>query len=157
MSLEAYIWAGNLRLDECDGTAFRVLLKYADRADKYGRTAWYKASDLAEELGCHRSTIQRAIAELLAAGLMSKGDQRFVAHIPANYRPVVYDLETPAKKMQDALGAGVASAHTCTDQVSQPCYAGVASGATHKNRNEPSYQDSPSHPSLVTARESEGQ
>lgn len=105
MSLEAYIWAGNLRLDECDGTAFRVLLKYADRVDPYGRTAWYTAAALAADLGCSVSTIRRAIRELINAGLMSPGDQRFVQHIPANYRPIVYDLETPAKKMQDAIEA----------------------------------------------------
>lgn len=105
MSLEAYIWAGNLRLDECDGTPFRVLLKYADRVDRYGRTAWYSASDLAEELGCSVSTIRRATRELVQTGLISRGDQRFVHHIPANYRPIVYDLETPAKKMQDAIEA----------------------------------------------------
>lgn len=103
MSLEAYIWAGSLRLDECDGTPFRVLLKYADRVDKYGRGAWFTAADLAEELGCSVSTIRRAIRELVDTGLMSRGDQRYVQHIPANYRPVVYDLETPAKKMQDAI------------------------------------------------------
>lgn len=103
MSLEAYIWAGNLRLDECDGAAFRVLLKYADRVDPYGRTAWYTAATLADDLGCSVSTIRRAIRELVEAGLMSRGDQRYVQHIPANYRPIVYDLETPAKQMQDAL------------------------------------------------------
>lgn len=105
MSLEAYIWAGNLRLDECDGTAFRVLLKYADRVDQYGRTAWYTASDLASDLGCSVSTIRRAVRELVESGLMSRGDQRYVQHIPANYRPIVYDLETPAKKMQEAIAA----------------------------------------------------
>lgn len=153
MSLEAYVWVANLRIDECSGTAFRVLLKYADRADKYGRTAWYKASDLAVDLGCHRSTIQRAIAELVELGLISKGDQRYVQHIPAQYRPVVYDLETPVKRMQDAR-PDVAIENTCSvTDVAKLCDADVASGATHRTVNEPFYQDSISHPSLVSARE----
>jgi DNA-binding IclR family transcriptional regulator len=154
MSLEAYIWAGSLRVDECDGIAFRVLLKYADRCDQYGRTAWYRASELAEDLGCSRSSIQRATKELIALGLMSKGDQRFVSHIPANYRPIVYDLETPAKRMQDAVRAGVPSLDTCTDQVSHGCTPGVSSGDTHRTVTNPSTKTSQHHPSLVTAHES---
>lgn len=156
MSLEAYVWVANLRIDECSGTAFRVLLKYADRADKYGRTAWYKASDLALDLGCHRSTVQRAIAELLDLGLMSKGDQRYVQHIPGQYRPVVYDLETPAKRMQDAR-PDVAYENTCDEAgVAELRDTDGASDATHRTVNEPSYQDSFSHPALVSARESGG-
>lgn len=106
MSLEAYIWAGNLPIGACSGTAFRVLLKYADRVDQYGRTAWYTAAGLAEDLECSDRTVRRAVKELIDVGLMSLGDQRFVQHIPANYRPIVYDLETPAKKMQDWLSRG---------------------------------------------------
>lgn len=102
MSLEAYIWACDLRLDECSATSFRVLLKYADRADRFGYTAWRSVSDMADELGCSTRTIQRAIRELEEKGLMSRGDQRYVQHIRADRRPVVYDVETPAKKMRDA-------------------------------------------------------
>ena len=36
MSLEAYIWAASLPLSACNGTAFRVLLQLADRADPHG-------------------------------------------------------------------------------------------------------------------------
>lgn len=106
MSLEAYIWAGSLPISACSGTAFRVLLKYADRVDQYGRAAWYTASGLAEDLECSDRTVRRAIKELIESGLMSVGDQRFVKHIPRNYRPIVYDLETPAKKMQDWMSRG---------------------------------------------------
>lgn len=106
MSLEAYIWAGSLPIGSCSGAAFRVLLKYADRVDQYGRTAWYPASKLAAELECSDRTVRRAIKELVDLGLMSVGDQGFVSHIPANYRPIVYDLETPAKQMQDYLARG---------------------------------------------------
>lgn len=106
MSLEAYIWAGSLPIGVCSGAAFRVLLKYADRVDQYGRSAWYTAAGLADELQCSDRTIRRAVRELMDIGLMSLGDQRYVAHIPANYRPIVYDLETPAKQMQDYLSRG---------------------------------------------------
>lgn len=96
MSLEAYVWAANLPLDACSGTAFRVLLKYADRADKLGYTCWRSVPDMAVELGCSKRTIQRAIAELVAAGLIRPGDQRHVEHLRADRRPVVYDVLTTA-------------------------------------------------------------
>lgn len=123
MSLEAYIWAGNLPIGVCSGAAFRVLLKYADRVDQYGRTAWYTAAGLAEELQCSDRTVRRAVKELLELGLISVGDQGYVQHIQGNYRPIVYDLETPAKQMQDWLARGDKSAGLddpgVTDQVAR--------------------------------------
>lgn len=110
MSLEAYIWAGSLPVGVCSGTAFRVLLKYADRVDSHGRAGWFTAATLADELECSERTVRRAIRELLDVGLMSEGDQRFVAHIRGNHRPIVYDLETPAKQMQAWLARGDKSA-----------------------------------------------
>jgi hypothetical protein len=82
-----------------------VLLKYADRADDMGRTSWTRDQRLAEELHTSLSTIRRARRELIALGLLSLGDQRFVEHIRADRRPTVYDLETPAKKLDDAIRA----------------------------------------------------
>lgn len=92
MSLNAYVWASSLPLDLVGPTAFRVLLKYADRADQHGRTAWYTAQGLADELGCSLRTAQRAIRELLDSGLLLEGDQRYVKHLRGGYRPTVYDL-----------------------------------------------------------------
>lgn len=105
MSLEAYIWAADLPLNVCSATAYRVLIKYADCADKYGYRAWRSERELADELGCSTRTIRRARAELVEAGLISVGDQRYVAHLRGDRRPIVYDLETPAKKVRDHLNS----------------------------------------------------
>lgn len=105
MSLEAYLWASDLPLNVCSSTAYRVLIKYANGADKFGCTTWRSETDLAEELGCSTRTIRRARAELVELGLMSLGDQRYVQHIRADRRPVVYDLETPAKQLRDHFSA----------------------------------------------------
>lgn len=92
MSLAAYIWAADLPLNLVGPTAYRVLLKYADRADEHGRTAWWKARDLAEHFGCDVRTAQRAVRELRDAGLLLEGDQRHVQHLRGDRRPTVYDL-----------------------------------------------------------------
>lgn len=96
MSLNAFVWASNLPLDIVGGTAYRVLIKYADRVDEFGRAAWYKPADLAEQLGCSARSVQRAIRELLDSGLITEGDQRFVKHIRGGNRPTVYDLNLRA-------------------------------------------------------------
>lgn len=92
MSLAAYIWASNLPLDVVGATPYRVLLKYADRADEHGRTAWWTAKDLAATLGCTDRTAQRAVRELRDAGLLIEGDQRHVQHLRGDRRPTVFDL-----------------------------------------------------------------
>lgn len=127
MSLAAYIWAADLPLDVCGYTAFRVLLKYADRADGTGATAWRSTQGLADELGCSTRTIQRARRELLEAGLLRLGDQRHVQHIREDKRPTVYDVMTPALRFQDAIHSGASSMSPRGDS---GVTAGVASGVT---------------------------
>lgn len=92
MSLNAYVWAGQLPLDVTSATAFRVLLKMADVADAEGRGVWLSRQTMADELKCSVRTIQRALNELKLAGLIVEGDKRAVAHIRHDRRPVVYDL-----------------------------------------------------------------
>lgn len=111
MSLNAFIWASGLPMDLVGHSAYRVLLKYADRADPKGKTAWATSSTLAEELGCSTRTIQRAVRELVVAGLLVEGDQRHVAHLRGDRKPVVYDLnltnETPPQLSLDDTTSSV--------------------------------------------------
>lgn len=104
MSLNAYIWAADLPLSRCNGTAHRVLLKLADRADELGYGAFPKLSAIADTLECSTRTVQRAIKELLAAELIREGDQRYVEHLDPRYRPTVYDVLTWALQYSESRG-----------------------------------------------------
>lgn len=94
MSLLAMVWAAELPANACSGTAFRVLLKYADHADSDGCGAYISESRLADTLQVSERTIRRARRELVDAGLLAPGDQRRVEHM--TYKPRVYDVMTPA-------------------------------------------------------------
>jgi DNA-binding GntR family transcriptional regulator len=80
------------------------LLKLADRADELGYGAFPKLETIAETLGCSKRTVQRAIRELLDAGLIREGDQSFVDHLDARYRPTVYDVLTWALQYAESRG-----------------------------------------------------
>jgi hypothetical protein len=101
VSLEAYIWAANLPLRACGSTPFRVLLQLADRADPLGYGAYPSVRTIASTLECSERTVQRALSELRETGLIRYGDQRFVAHIPADRRPAVYDVLTPSLMLHE--------------------------------------------------------
>lgn len=160
MSLEAYIWAANLPLSRCNGTPFRVLLQLADCADNLGYGAYPHVSTIAERLECSERTVQRAIKELRIAGLIREGDQRWVEHLDARYRPTVYDVLTTALTYLEERGGSVESrgdnrvtpAESRGDRNRRP---GVTTGVALRTVQEPTYQDSPTHLTLVTARESE--
>jgi hypothetical protein len=105
VSLAAYMWACSLPIDACKHAAYRVLLLMADDADAMGRGAWWVDSKGAATLGTSLSTVRRGRRELLSAGLIVPGDQRPVEHIRADRRPTIYDLNTPAKLMDDRARA----------------------------------------------------
>lgn len=150
MSLEAYIWAANLPLSRCNGTPFRVLLQLADRADKLGYGAYPSVSTIAETLECSERTVQRSIRDLLDAGLIRPGDQRFVDHIDPRYRPTVYDVLTAALDYAESRGDN----YVTPDESRGDRFwrSGVTTVVAHRTVQEPSYQDSLSNPALVTAR-----
>lgn len=92
MSFEAVTWAKNLPYDACEHGPFRVLLILAEHANSEGRRAFRSKRHLAKTLEVSERSIQRWYERLIAAGLIRIGDQAYVQHIPANRRPVVYDL-----------------------------------------------------------------
>lgn len=143
MSLAAFIWASNLPLEVVHATAYRALLKYADRADEHGRAAWFTAAGLAESLGCSLRTAQRAVLALTDAGLLIEGDQRFVKHISANRRPTVYDLAmrptAPARLPLDDTSQVDASRADVSEGVSYvtPRRPATSPGVAHRTVSEP--------------------
>lgn len=141
MSLNAFIWAANLPLNLVSATAYRVLLKYADRADPHGRTAWIGTADLADEFGVDPRTIQRARQELIVNGLLREGDQNYVAHIRRDRRPVVFDVamtaETSPQLDVDGVTTGVASHGVAKmSRGDKPRSNGVTTGVAHRTVQE---------------------
>lgn len=91
MSIEATAWALSLTGLQ-DATERAILLGLANHATRDGSAAWPSVSTLAEYAVCSTRTVQRRLRDLEARGLVCKGDQRLVAHLPADRRPFVYDL-----------------------------------------------------------------
>lgn len=98
MSLRAMLWALDLPLD--DPLAKLVLLVLADQADTQGAGAFPAVGTIAERVPCGRSTTQRKLRELQAAGLIAAGDQQLVAHYPANRRPTVWQLHLQGPRVE---------------------------------------------------------
>lgn len=151
MSLDAYIWAASLPLSTCNGTTFRVLLQLADRADKLGYGAFPSVSTISGVLECSDRTVQRALKDLLAAGLIREGDQRYVDHIDPRYRPTVYDLLTPALTYTESRGDN--SVTPTESRGDKNGRSGVTTVVAQRTVQEPSYQDTPRHPTYPAARE----
>lgn len=92
MSYQATGAVDALPYDVCGPMAFRVLVKLANVADTDGTRAFRHVGAMAKELGVSKRSVQRALQELLDKGLLTLGDKRFTAHLPADKRPVVYDV-----------------------------------------------------------------
>lgn len=154
MSLEAYVWAANLPLAGIGAAPFRVLLLLADRTDKLGYGAYPSVASMADTLQCSERTVQRALRELEALGLIREGDQRYVAHYDARYRPTVYDVLTAALTYTESRGdSSVTPEESRGDRFRR---SGVTTVVAQEPSLNPPTKTSIPHLSLVTARESEG-
>lgn len=154
MSLAAYMWVADLPLDACTPTAFRVLLKYADRVNELGYHGWHTEAFLAETLRCSERTIRRARLELVSVGLLrvSEDQSAVTSTRRADQRPKVYDVMTTALQMHESHGGTFLSwSHR---------NGGTQTGRTGghlvsiETVLETSYQDSITHVTYPTARES---
>lgn len=150
MSLNAYIWAADLPLSRCNGTAHRVLLKLADRADELGYGAYPRLSKIAETLECSQRTVQRAIRELIAEDLIRVGDQSYVDHLDPRYRPTVYDVLTWALVYSESRGDNRVTPDESRGDTYGP--SGVTTVVAHRTAHEPTTKTYKKNLTLVTAR-----
>lgn len=91
MSLRAMIWV----LEESgihEHGDFRLMIALADRAHDDGTAAWPSVGWLAKRVCRTNRSVLRGLDRLKEQGLIRPGDQALVSHLPANRRPVVYDL-----------------------------------------------------------------
>ncbi|MEU0560931.1 helix-turn-helix domain-containing protein [Dactylosporangium sp. NPDC006015] len=91
MSLEATTWALTLAPDVPPQT-MTVLLGLANHAHANGRGAYPSQDRLAWYARKTVRSVRNDLAELERLGLIRRGDQRHVAFMPPDRRPVVWDL-----------------------------------------------------------------
>jgi hypothetical protein len=78
-----------------------VLMTLADAADEDGCNAYLSHSTIAERAMIDSRTVRRKLPELEARGLIARGDQTAANHLPADKRPVVYDVMVPYVRFMD--------------------------------------------------------
>jgi hypothetical protein len=117
MSLEAMSWA--LKNAPVENAQEHVLLiALADRADDFGRSAWPSQRWLAQRGRCSDRTVRRHLSAMESRGLLLRGDQRMVEHLPVDRRPVVWDLNMALVIMPPGAEreiAGLARTNGATD------------------------------------------
>lgn len=69
-----------------------VLAILADHAGHDGTGAFPSMTTVGKAVGIDRRNVAPHLKELESRGIIRRGDQRHVQHIPNQYRPVVYDL-----------------------------------------------------------------
>lgn len=107
MSVQAISWV----LEDAPDVPVHLvstLLALANHADRHGRGAYPDQETVAWYTRKSDRAIRNDLVELRKRGLIREGDQRLVSHIPADERPVVYDLALdqpkrirPPKKRKD--------------------------------------------------------
>lgn len=111
MSVEAIAWVLNEAAD-VPSSAVAALIGLANHATPDGRNAYPTQKLLARYARKSDRQVRRDLADLEARGLIRRGDQRIVEHIPIDRRPVVYDLVMARRK--DLDGRTSTSARTST-------------------------------------------
>lgn len=78
-----------------------VLLTLANHAHRDGTNAYPSAATIAEATQLSVRTVQRYLVALEDDGLIRRGEQAAADGIPAQYRPIVYDLAMPQVRHDD--------------------------------------------------------
>ncbi|GAA1795550.1 helix-turn-helix domain-containing protein [Planosporangium flavigriseum] len=97
MSIETVSWALSDAPD-VPPQCLAVLIGLANHAHANGRAAYPSQERLAHYARKSVRSVRRDLDELLRLGLIRRGDQRHTAFLPADRRPVVYDLATERRR-----------------------------------------------------------
>ena len=84
-----------------------ILLVLAGRADLDGSNSYPSQDTMARSALCDTETVKRRLRAMQRRGLIARGDQRLVAHIRKDRRPVVYDVLIPRSWFSDQQWAKV--------------------------------------------------
>ncbi|MCA1834807.1 MAG: hypothetical protein LC721_00155 [Actinobacteria bacterium] len=94
MSFEALLWATK-SAPIADASEWAVLVAMAEAADDDGCNCYRSRTTIGSMVKLDPKTVGRRQAEMESRGLLKRGDQSVVNHIPADRRPVVWDLMIP--------------------------------------------------------------
>lgn len=86
-----------------DGIEKLVLCALADSADEDGCNAYIGQATIARRAMISDRVVRDRLAELEKRGLIQRGDQRAAAQIPADKRPVVWDVMIPYTAFGDGI------------------------------------------------------
>ncbi|WP_159850239.1 helix-turn-helix domain-containing protein [Nocardia sp. CY41] len=100
MSIEAWKWASTYippktspKMKSIGGAELFVLCIFADYADEQGRASYPSQLTVAYRARCTERNVTEIVKKLVDAGLLVKSpDQSPAAGLPADNRPIVYDL-----------------------------------------------------------------
>lgn len=159
MSLQAMNWVlYDIDPDELEQSEFRILLVMADHADTEGCGVWLGAAKISKLSRLSLRQVRYALRHLQDKGIIRRGDQRLVKHLPGNKRPVVYDLV-----MDEDRGATIAhqtEEQGCNVTAPRKDSLGCNSGATGVQHDctQTQYKEEPYKPrEYAHARETQNQ
>lgn len=159
MSLQAMNWVlYDIDPDELEQSEFRILLVMADHADTEGCGVWLGAAKISKLSRLSLRQVRYALRHLQDKGIIRRGDQRLVKHLPGNKRPVVYGLV-----MDEDRGATIAhqtEEQGCNVTAPRKDSLGCNSGATGVQHDctQTQYKEEPYKPrEYAHARETQNQ
>lgn len=132
MSWEASAWVQNHAPVENQGEGC-VLYVLANYAGSDGRNAWPSQRTIAEKAWCSIRSVGRHLAALEKRGVIRRGDQRLVDHMPKGKRPVVWDLNMGLSRHTDDGDCQVTSGAANQGGKQSP-YPQSSTSGVHDNR-----------------------
>lgn len=92
--MEQILWAVKAA-PVADAQEWAVLVAMSEAADQDGCNSFLSIMTVSARTRLAESTVRRRMNDLEARGVIRQGDQTAARVIPANRRPVVYDLQVP--------------------------------------------------------------
>ncbi len=144
-----------------------ILIALADRAHSDGTAAWPSQAEIAQRARCSTRTVRRYLKALEERGVIRRGDQSLVAHLSADSRPIVWDLNLAAAPVDNHVSDDRSRVSARPSRVKRPDISG-SHGRTllsYKPSFEPSMEPSttpaptqrpPRRMGVVVSRSAEG-
>lgn len=141
MSIEAISWVLN-DAPEVPPSLVSTLIGIANHAAANGRSSYPSQPTLAKYTRKTTRQVRRDLSELVRLGLIRKGDQRIVEHLPPDRRPVVYDLAMDLDGRTSTSARSSTSARTSVTERPDTHVRTDRTSTSAKPSNEPTTEPS---------------